>query len=814
VTRRPAAVALALALLSASGAARAQDRGSDVGGAVAKRKVTKMPVLVRFVEADYPEARKTRGETAEVVLAIEIGASGEVTRVTVATSAGPDFDAAAVKAAQRFVFEPAEVDGKPAPAKILYKYSFVLRDEPPPPPAPAPPPPAPAPRPAPPPAPGDIQEVQVVAPPRAPRDAAGTKVSAAEGRRVAGTQGDVLKVIQNLPGVSRPPLASGQVVVWGSAPRETKIYVDGVEIPALYHGSGLRSVVSSDLVASVELVPGAFAADYGRGTGGLVRVETRPLSKQGVRGYVGADTLDASGLVSAPIGAGAVAAIGARYSYLDELLPLVTSRDVGDAFPIPRYRDVQGKLSIDLRERERLDLVVLASSDAIDRTVPSPDPGSVKRQSERTSFERIYAVYDRVTDDGDAVRVVPSWGHDASASRFAFGGTPAELETDAQRYGVRASYRTRLVARITGAVGLDAQGIATHVRRFGSLTLPSREGDPYVFGQPPGDEVALDEYDTHVLGLGPWVQAELRYKTVTITPGLRAETFLIESSKRIPPSAGVPAVGSSRFESAFDPRVSVAWSATPRLAYTASGGTYHQAPEPDELSAVFGTPALGLSKATHASLTQAVKVTGTLSIEATGFWKSLADVSVRSRLPTPKAATVLVQNGEGKSYGFQVLARQEMWRGFFGWVSYTLSHAERRYGDEEARLFDFDQPHVLAVVASQEVGRWTFGARFRAASGLPRTEVVGSTYDAKNDRYDPLFGPQNGLRIPAFWQLDAKIERSFALGAGLQLAAFLDVQNVTARQNAEEIVYSNDYRRRDTIRGLPTLAVVGVRLER
>ena len=121
---------------------------------------------------------------------------------------------------------------------------------------------------------------------------------------------------------------------------------------------------------------------------------------------------------------------------------------------------------------------------------------------------------------------------------------------------------------------------------------------------------------------------------------------------------------------------------------------------------------------------------------------------------------------------------------------------------------------MLAVVASQEVGRWTFGARFRATSGLPRTEVVGSTYDAKSDRYDPLFGPQNGLRIPAFFQLDAKIERSFALGAGVQLSAFLDVQNVTARQNAEEIVYSNDYRRRDTIRGLPTLAVVGVRLER
>jgi hypothetical protein len=38
---------------------------------------------------------------------------------------------------------------------------------------------------------------------------------------------------------------------------------------------------------------------------------------------------------------------------------------------------------------------------------------------------------------------------------------------------------------------------------------------------------------------------------------------------------------------------------------------------------------------------------------------------------------------------------------------------------------------------------------------------------------------------------------------------YLDVQNVTNHANAEEIVYSFDYRKKAYITGLPTLPVLG-----
>ena len=59
----------------------------------------------------------------------------------------------------------------------------------------------------------------------------------------------------------------------------------------------------------------------------------------------------------------------------------------------------------------------------------------------------------------------------------------------------------------------------------------------------------------------------------------------------------------------------------------------------------------------------------------------------------------------------------------------SARRSERRlYGDVDYRLFDYDQPHVFTAVASYAVAGWSFGARFRFASGAPRTPVVGATY--------------------------------------------------------------------------------------
>jgi hypothetical protein len=192
----------------------------------------------------------------------------------------------------------------------------------------------------------------------------------------------------------------------------------------------------------------------------------------------------------------------------------------------------------------------------------------------------------------------------------------------------------------------------------------------------------------------------------------------------------------------------------------------------------------------------------------------MSGLAVRDPSPTPKLAAALLQEGVGRAYGVQLLLRQQPWHGFFGWVAYTISRSERQDTPTSSwRRFDYDQPHVLTIVGSKELGAWTFGARFRYASGLPRTPAIGAFYDTKDDAYQPIFGAQNSLRLPDFWQMDVRVDRTFPLGGVARLLVYVEGLNVTNRANGEEYIYNLDYTRRGVVTGLPAIAVLGARVD-
>ena len=102
----------------------------------------------------------------------------------------------------------------------------------------------------------------------------------------------------------------------------------------------------------------------------------------------------------------------------------------------------------------------------------------------------------------------------------------------------------------------------------------------------------------------------------------------------------------------------------------------------------------------------------------------------------------------------------------------------------------------------------------RYATGEPRTAVVGAIFDSQSGRYEPIPGPINGIRLPAFFAADVRGERRFAPRAGVRGAVYLEIQNLTDRANAEEIIYNADFTQHSYLTGLPLLAILGVRIER
>ena len=95
-------------------------RGDDVRGPDAPPPprrtgvVTRPPKLVQALAPEYPPAALEAGKQAKVKVRLHIDAAGTVSSVDVLEPVGDGFDEAAVAAALQYVFEPAEIDGKPA----------------------------------------------------------------------------------------------------------------------------------------------------------------------------------------------------------------------------------------------------------------------------------------------------------------------------------------------------------------------------------------------------------------------------------------------------------------------------------------------------------------------------------------------------------------------------------------------------------------------------------------------------------------------------------------------------------------------------
>ncbi|MEO8900918.1 MAG: TonB-dependent receptor plug domain-containing protein [Polyangiaceae bacterium] len=646
------------------------------------------------------------------------------------------------------------------------------------------------------------------------RDASETKLSADSARQQVGTEDDPAKAVSNLPGLARAGLGTEQLVLWGAAPEDTRVYVDGVEIPQLFHGSALRSTVNGDLLQSVALSPGAFGADYGRAIGGMVRLETRDALEDGYHAKLELSTLDASALLSAPLSERIHLTVAARYGLLDRALSAVGARDVSEFFAVPRYRDYQAKVQVALRERESLDLVLLGSGDDLSRSSANSDPARARSNFTDSAFQRVYLRYRRALEDGSSVEAVPWVGRDELHYTARLGANAAYLAQSAVRWGVRAEQRSRVSDQVALRFGLDTASAHTALERQGSLTVPTREGDVYVFGQPPGDDTNSDRWHITVLNVAPYASVDWDAGPVTFSPGLRFDLYLLEASRSTPRIGQTPALAQSALDAEIEPRFSARWRMSSRAALLGAVGLYSQPPAAQDLSAVFGTPSLGPERAAHASLAESVELTSSLSVNVTGFYRALTELNVRAEAPNPKLAHALVPGGVGRSYGAQVLLRQKQWHGLSGSVAYTLSRSERRDAPDAAtRLFDYDEPHVLTALGSAAWSAWSFGLRFRYATGAPRTPVLGALYDERDNVFQPIFGAHNSLRLPVFWQLDARLDRTFALGQRRRLVTYVEVLNVTNRANGEEYRYDADFGRRGVITGLPLVGAIGARLE-
>ena len=619
----------------------------------------------------------------------------------------------------------------------------------------------------------------------------------AEIQRIPGNNNDAIRVVQNLPGVARPQFGGGEVIVRGSAPEDTGFFLDGIRIPLIYHFGGLRAVIPTEFIEEINFYPGGFAVDYGRATGGIIDIRTTRDHAERWTGHVDVNLFDAGAFLRAPISDDVMIEAGIRRSYIDGVLNAASEAIPLNFTTAPRYYDYQLRLSARLSESNTFRWLMLGSDDQLDFVLEDEEELEPQERGgifAQTAFHG--GVISLETEVSDTVTHEMRLAIQYQLVRFDFG---EEIRFDL-RNGVgqfRDQLRWQPSDSFTLRTGVDVEYFPGRIEL--NVPLPPQEGEePIDF-----EEAELIEAREEFRPVFPGVFLATEIEPVEglrILPGIRGDYYSIPNRW------------------SFNGRLGARYQVSELLLLKGSVSNHHQAPTPDQTSESFGNPDLRLEHAIHYVLGSEFTLADHLSLGVDFFWKDLDQLVASSGEVIERNGEVVPEvydNGQdGRVYGAEFLLRHSLHNRFFGWIAYTLSRSERlEPGEDDPRLFDFDQTHILTVLGSYNLRRnWSIGARFRLTSGNPTTPIIGSTYSSTEDTYVRAAGEPNSERLLPFHQLDIRIDKRW-IADRWQANLYLDLQNAYNRKNPEAVNYSYDYSENGIISGLPLIPALGFRAE-
>ncbi len=843
--------------------------------------ITVAPELIDFVQAPYPKAAEEAGLEGNVGLLVEISETGDVSMVEVVRPAGHGFDEAAVEAAKQFKFKPAETAEGPIPVQVEFDYGFVAEPDPvtavPPPEEnekdlpvsvtgtlkemgtriplgkftltatapdgttrtvttdkngrfafrglPAGPAKVKFAAPGYRDATADIEvkadevedftvwaknlsyrdnELVIVYQRKREPEITRRTLSVEEIKRVPGTFGDPVRVIQNLPGAARGPFGTGLLVIRGANPEDSNVYVDGIEVPLIYHLGGYRSVLNADMISSVDYLPGGYQVRYGQSTGGVIDVRTSDDYPERTEVNWRTDLLDSGFHVATRLGKedniGFRAA--ARRSYIDVFIPIFAP-DNG-FFVKPRWYDYQTKFTTLKKSRTRLTGFIFGFQDLLFLQTPK-DFAQGEDQDTQGDLSATYQTHrmmlrlDHEFNENLALMLQPTMGIDTIGVGL---GSSFALNNDFTVFATRAELAWTFHKTATATFGLDA----TANRYVIDFTVPfaPTTGDL----DPTGER---EEFTTTIKGwfLTPDPFIDIRWRPIRgtdkllINPGVRLNTFRIQDSNVL--------LGP-------DPRLAMRYQITETTAVKGGTGLYQQPPQGQEFGLDEDNLTINLERSWASELGFEQKLGEAGSVDWTGFYKRLDRLIVSNPdFVDENTDSFYVNEGVGRIYGMEFMARRALVDKWFGWVSYTLSKSERNdYPTRTADTgnvwydYDFDQTHILTVLGGYRLPLdFEVSGRFQYVTGNPYTPFAGGVFDIDGREYI-LFpeADRNTSRLPPYQALDLRIDKLFTFKSW-QLEVFTDLLNVYRGENPEQLQYNYDGTEYEYVSGLPFVPSFG-----
>jgi hypothetical protein len=588
-----------------------------------------------------------------------------------------------------------------------------------------------------------------------------------------GNHEDAVRLVQSLPGAAvqrEYSPGAGDLSIRGSAPGDSRYYLDGVEIPFLYHFNQYASVFPASQLDTLELYPSTFGAKYGDAVGGIVEAHSPLEPPQSVHGSVSASFVMGSADVRAPVNDDWWVSAAARRSYFD------LAGEQSEQYPRwPRFHDYV--LRVENGDTHRgTGFFAWGAADTYDRAAGELDilDGYESAVTPTLSYGNRFRIFGGRHHWPNGRVVLAAVNHQRNntltgggredlrdwtvTSRLDTHGQPTDAIRWQAGYEARLS-DTSLVVEDPEGVGIlvaeEAPGIARGVEVNGTLT-----------------RARISTYGT----------THLIAKDVRVIPGLRLGYDSTERSMLV------------------EPRLATRWRLADQTALKLGAGRYLQRPPSEQL---IGVPPLPTTASWQVAfgIEQSVANRLEIGLEAYRKW------SIDPVLFPVNGLGIVAERGDG--YGIELLTRYRLRERFFlwGWLAHARSTVD--LGPDRVSA-DGDQPINAGIVSSWDVGNWNLGLRYRYGTGLPFTAVSDTVYNANSDTWLPISDVENGLRMPAYQKLDVRIAHTWTF-RGWTLTGSLEVWYVPKPSTQLFPIWSYDWSEQSYVYGPTVLPLMGLR---
>ena len=509
------------------------------------------------------------------------------------------------------------------------------------------------------------------------------EVSGEEARQLPGSSGDPLRVLGSLPGVIQIAWPAALYVVRGANPGNTGFFLDGIRVPELFHLGLELSVIHPYLIEGVDFYPGGAPADYGPYVSGIIAARTVAPPADRVHASADVTGFDAGGIVTAPWDGGrGTVLVAARYSYTGALFSALQNDTV------LRYGDYQLRVDHPFAGGQ----ATLFAFGALD-DVGWTNLGATQEYG-ALQFHRLDLRWRRALGGGRLLVGLTGGADWATSTLF-----DSQIKVRALSAMPRAIYTRPLSGSVDLEIGAnaDAQTFAT--------TIPSFQTKPSDLGRA-RQALSQAAYATVMIHAGD---------RLVISPGLRADLFAEEETQAF----------------FVEPRLDVLFKLNETLALRGDGGRYAQMPSlPVSVPGfeAFGLADYGAQTSLGGSLGIEARLPKRFTLGITGYYQKLRVTDVRNidiEMNMPMSPDFLVAR-DGRAYGAELLLRLADTGRIFGWLAYTLSWSQRYDDDGVLGRSDWDERHILNLVAGARLGHgYTVGARFHLNTGRWAPVIYG-----------------------------------------------------------------------------------------